>query len=261
MPYLGTNYGILFGVYHSYTTLILYIKCRHTWKVHRVYKNISLSFFFVVLSYWWKGYNHLYFFFNHLKFFILRYTQAVRLVLHLYSWIAKDLQYYFNRLITFLLDSFRAHNSLLYTWVPQSPPLTLSSCFNIFIQKQLGTCFLEFSLSLSLSVFSSSHALLIICLLLGIFSLTVSPVFSSRHASLIICQMCVHFGAERVYQKFAAEIKEGKDLTFAPIIVQVWSISCRIMCKSQRKRARENDEKNHRYKYRSVGWNGSVIFC
>ena len=153
MPYLGTNYGILFGVYHSYTTLILYIKCRHTWKVHRVYKNISLSFFFVVLSYWWKGYNHLYFFFNHLKFFILRYTQAVRLVLHLYSWIAKDLQYYFNRLITFLLDSFRAHNSLLYTWVPQSPPLTLSSCFNIFIQKQLGTCFLEFSLSLTLSPF------------------------------------------------------------------------------------------------------------
>ena len=73
--------------------------------------------------------------------------------------------------------------------------------------------------------------------------------------------MCVHFGAERVYQKFAAEIKEGKDLTFAPIIVQVWSISCRRICKSQRKRDRENEEKNHRYKYKSVSWNGIVIFC
>ena len=28
-----------------------------------------------------------------------------------------------------------------------------------------------------------------------------------------------------------------------------------------RKRDRENEERNHRYKYRSVGWNGSVIFC
>ena len=78
----------------------------------------------------------------------------------------------------------------------------------------------NFSLSHSLSVFSFSHASLIICLLLGIFSLSHSSVFSSSHASLIICQMCVHFDAERVYQK-ATELKEEKDLSFAPIIVQV----------------------------------------
>ena len=40
--------------------------------------------------------------------------------------------------------------------------------------------------------------------------------------------MCVHFDAERVYQK-ATELKEEKDLSFAPIIVQVWSTSCRII--------------------------------
>ena len=28
-----------------------------------------------------------------------------------------------------------------------------------------------------------------------------------------------------------------------------------------RKRDRENKERNHKYKYRSVGWNGGVIFC
>ena len=45
-------------------------------------------------------------------------------------------------------------------------------------------------------------------------------MFSSSHASLIILQMCEHLGAERVYQKLAAELKEEKDLNFALIMEQ-----------------------------------------
>lgn len=86
----------------------------------------------------------------------------------------------------------------------------------------------EFTLSPPLNIikFSSSQHFYLETTILGTcraFSLFLShslPVFSSSHASLIILEMCESLGAERVYQKLAAELKEEKDLNFALIMEQ-----------------------------------------
>ena len=40
-----------------------------------------------------------------------------------------------------------------------------------------------------------------------------------------------------------------------------WSNKDKKQRKHRLEKDRENEERNHKYKYRSVGLNGSVIFC